>query len=265
MTGRRLVSRVHEDDVTRVVRHMRADPAAPHRLADLAALATLSPSHFHRTFHRVTTTTPARYLTAVRMTVAKRLLAETDLTVTVVCARVGYASLGTFTTQFTRLVGTSPGAYRRAVDRVGGLRMGELLDSVEVPARSAAVWGTVLGGPARPAVLFTGLFGADLPQGRPVGCALVPVADRGSRVELGSPADGDYRAFTVCLDGGTTVVRALCGESQDHEGWGRAEVRVWRGAQLGLPFVVRLRDARPYDPPVVPAVPLLFALHRHKG
>jgi AraC-like DNA-binding protein len=41
------------------------------------------------------------------------LLLRGDLSVTEVCVEVGCASLGTFTTRFTELVGVPPGAYRR--------------------------------------------------------------------------------------------------------------------------------------------------------
>ena len=41
------------------------------------------------------------------------LLRRGDLSVTEVCLEVGCASLGTFTTRFTELVGMPPGAYRR--------------------------------------------------------------------------------------------------------------------------------------------------------
>jgi hypothetical protein len=53
---------------------------------------------------------------------AKALLRDSDLPVTQVCLAVGFASLGSFSTCFRRLVGESPTAYRRrwtAVPRTG--------------------------------------------------------------------------------------------------------------------------------------------------
>jgi AraC-like DNA-binding protein len=44
---------------------------------------------------------------------AMALLRRGDLSVTEVCFEVGCASLGTFSTRFTELVGMSPSAYRR--------------------------------------------------------------------------------------------------------------------------------------------------------
>jgi AraC-like DNA-binding protein len=44
---------------------------------------------------------------------AMALLRRGDLSVTEVCFTVGCASLGTFSTRFSELVGMSPSAYRR--------------------------------------------------------------------------------------------------------------------------------------------------------
>jgi AraC-like DNA-binding protein len=49
---------------------------------------------------------------------AMALLRVGDLSVTEVCFEVGCASLGTFSTRFTELVGMSPSAYRREAGRV---------------------------------------------------------------------------------------------------------------------------------------------------
>ncbi|MEU4445542.1 AraC family transcriptional regulator [Actinosynnema sp. NPDC050801] len=257
------VAQLHVDAVTRVVRHIRAEPGAPHPLAELAAVAMLSPSHFRRTFWEVTATTPAQFLTAVRMAVAKRLLTETDLSVTAIRDRVGYTSLGTFTTRFSRLVGVSPSAYRRAVAQVGGRRISSLLDVSRVaPFPRAAVRGVVLGGPSHPAVLVTGLFPAGIPSGRPVGCTVLPLTEPdGRRVGIAVQEDGEYQAFAVCLAERTTITRALCADPQEHVGSAEASVVV-RGGRAEEPFEVRLHRARPYDPPVIPAVPLLLALGR---
>ena len=46
------------------------------------------------------------------MEMAKHLLVETDLSVTDICYAVGFQSLGSFTTTFTRYVGHAPGRFR---------------------------------------------------------------------------------------------------------------------------------------------------------
>lgn len=98
--------------------HQRYDE--PITLKDLAAEVFVSPFHFSRTFSKITGVTPGRYLTAVRVFEAKRLLLTTSLTISTIVCSVGYSSVGTFTSRFTRSVGMTPTQYRSP-------RVGELL------------------------------------------------------------------------------------------------------------------------------------------
>lgn len=81
-------------------------------LADIAAAAALSPHHFHRLFRQALKRTPHRYMSDLRLSRATRLLARTDLPVTEVCFSVGFSSLGSFSTLFTRTYGLAPSAWR---------------------------------------------------------------------------------------------------------------------------------------------------------
>ena len=86
----------------------------PLSLADLARSAILSRFHFSRIFKDATGVSPGRFLSAVRIYQAKRMLLNTPLKVTDVSFAVGYNSLGSFTNHFTDSVGISPGRFRRA-------------------------------------------------------------------------------------------------------------------------------------------------------
>lgn len=57
-----------------------------------------------RRYQEVYGETPHQHLLARRIERARHLLATTPLTVAEVCREVGFASLGSFTTTFTRLV-----------------------------------------------------------------------------------------------------------------------------------------------------------------
>jgi AraC family transcriptional regulator len=81
-------------------------------LADIADAAALSPHHFHRLFRLALKRTPHRYVSELRLHRAARLLARTDLPVTEVCLMVGFSSLGSFSTLFTRTYGDSPSVWR---------------------------------------------------------------------------------------------------------------------------------------------------------
>ena len=83
---------------------------------DVEALARgvhMSAGHLSRQFRAAYGESPYSYLMTRRIERAMALLRRGDLSVTEVCFAVGCASLGTFSTRFTELVGVSPGVYRR--------------------------------------------------------------------------------------------------------------------------------------------------------
>jgi transcriptional regulator GlxA family with amidase domain len=89
----------------------------------LASVAGLSKYHFARSFEAAYGETPIRYLTRRRIERAQDLLRSANLTVTEVCTLVGFASLGSFSSRFTQLVGESPAAYRDRWAACGGPRV----------------------------------------------------------------------------------------------------------------------------------------------
>jgi AraC-like DNA-binding protein len=91
--------------------------AASVSLRDAARHACLSPYHYHRLFTRAFGETPHAFVTRHRIEHARELLIASDLTVTEVCVEVGYASLGTFSSRFHRVVGSAPSDYRREARR----------------------------------------------------------------------------------------------------------------------------------------------------
>ena len=88
--------------------------AEPLTVADLAQAARLSPAHFSREFRRAFGETPHAYLLTRRLERAASMLRMTDRSVADICVAVGLASVGSFTTTFTRVYGLSPSAYRAA-------------------------------------------------------------------------------------------------------------------------------------------------------
>src|SRR5712671_1010922 len=90
----------------------------PLSLADIACSAILSRFHFSRIFKDATGVSPGRFLSAVRIYQAKRMLLNTRMNVTDISFAVGYNSLGSFTNHFTASVGVSPGRFRRASGNV---------------------------------------------------------------------------------------------------------------------------------------------------
>jgi AraC-like DNA-binding protein len=117
-------------------REVTSTPAATQHLRDLARLrrvrdridreyqqpldvealargAHMSAGHLSREFKLAFGEAPYSYLMTRRIERAMALLRRGDLSVTEVCFAVGCASLGTFSTRFTELVGMPPSTYRR--------------------------------------------------------------------------------------------------------------------------------------------------------
>ena len=96
--------------------------AQPLDVAALARDAHMSSGHFSRAFRRAFGESPYSYLMTRRIERAMALLRRGDLTVTEVCLAVGCASLGSFSSRFTELVGVTPSAYRRqGADATAGM------------------------------------------------------------------------------------------------------------------------------------------------
>ena len=83
----------------------------PHALARLARLST---SHFHRAFKASTGMPPHTWLTHERIRRAKTLLAGGEIALAEIALETGFSDQPHFTRVFTRLVGMTPGAWRRS-------------------------------------------------------------------------------------------------------------------------------------------------------
>ena len=121
----RPASEQHLRDLARLRRvRDRIDREYAHPL-DVEALARgahMSAGHLSREFKLAYGESPYSYLMTRRIERAMALLRRGDLSVTDVCFAVGCASLGTFSTRFTELVGMPPSAYRgQAADATAGM------------------------------------------------------------------------------------------------------------------------------------------------
>jgi len=92
---------------------MHADPAERWTLESLGRKAAMGRTAFAERFREVVGETPLQYLTSWRMQRAKRLLAESSLSLDEIAEHVGYDSAASFSRAFRKATGHAPGAYRR--------------------------------------------------------------------------------------------------------------------------------------------------------
>jgi AraC family transcriptional regulator len=85
----------------------------PLRLAQIAALTSLSQYHFLRLFARVTGFTPHQYLVRARLLRAAELLADPSWRIGDIAFEVGFNDLSNFVRAFNRAAGMAPGSFRR--------------------------------------------------------------------------------------------------------------------------------------------------------
>lgn len=82
-------------------------------LSDIASQSYMSPYHFLRVFKNTYGETPNEFLIRLRIEQAKKMLITENYSISEVCEKVGYASLGSFSSLFFKHVGLPPTLYRR--------------------------------------------------------------------------------------------------------------------------------------------------------
>ncbi len=253
-------------DIERVVSYMYERYNEPISLNDMAEVARLSQFHFSRTFLAVTGVSPGRFLSAIRLHRAKDLLLKTTETVTSISYLVGYNSLGTFTTRFTRSVGISPNQFRRASGFFRGIPAFDQARK-ECPRLSAepmeghghAAWvpyktsGSIGGEVSVPPQerinrVFLGLFVGAIAQGPLVAGAVLDGS--GGLLEFRLPVpEGEWYVLAIGADADKPDRAAARVRMVAREG----PVKVIDGDDLHVRLT--MRGIEPTDPPILLALP----------
>ncbi|WP_035558276.1 AraC family transcriptional regulator [Burkholderia sp. 9120] len=103
------------------------------RIEDLADIAQMSASAFHRQFKALTSLTPLQYQKQLRLLEARRLMISCAANVETASFEVGYESPSQFSREYARMFGTSP--KRDATARQAALRE----DRVEAGERESSI------------------------------------------------------------------------------------------------------------------------------
>lgn len=110
--GSFLLPALHEPRLARAVMAVIEDPAAPHSVGSLAAVAGMSRASFAGHFAQAFQQGPMEFVQKVRLRIAARLLTTTDFPLKVVARSAGYAGPAPFARAFRAMYGTDPSSYR---------------------------------------------------------------------------------------------------------------------------------------------------------
>lgn len=234
--------------VERVIATMRDNLSEHLTIDDMARVAMYSKFHFSRVFQRVTGVSPGRFLSALRLQRAKQLLLSTSYNVSDISLRVGYTSVGTFSSRFTRSVGLSPTTYRR----LGGFAPQIHMDNRGGADRaSGTVQGTIWPHTTDQRQLtFIGLFRERIPEGRPAACAIL---DRPGPYVLEKVPPGAWYLLchSISADHAESVSDSALGNHELATGtYGPITMR----RDMVVNADVRLQPMRALDPPVLLAL-----------
>jgi AraC-like DNA-binding protein len=108
---------LREPAIVKALSLIHEQPQRPWSVASLARQVAHSRPTFARRFAELVGETPVAYLTRWRMCLATKLLAETELSLEEVAARVGYESAAAFSKAFRRSYGEAPGRFRGEMQR----------------------------------------------------------------------------------------------------------------------------------------------------
>src|SRR5579871_976772 len=97
--------------IARVVEKILLEPGAPHTLESLAAVAHMSPYHFHRVYREVTGESVVETVKRLRLAQAAQRLTDAAQ-VTAVAHDAGYDSPQAFARAFRDFTGVSPSEFR---------------------------------------------------------------------------------------------------------------------------------------------------------
>ena len=239
-----------DSSVERAIKFINERYTDPVSLADIADSAILSRFHFCRTFRDATGVTPGRFLSAIRIHEAKRMLLNTQMSVSDIASAVGYNSLGSFNNHFTDSVGIPPGRFRH-ISRKG--RLESPLPSRVSSSLDAVVTGTIVFPRCHSrARIFLGAFDTPIVQRQPSSAVVMEAS------ALAGPVAYQLRG----VPHGTWFLRAVAvAEHGDAEPaapavllvGGSGPVAVTAGAVLSAR--IELRPQLPTDLPILLALP----------
>jgi AraC-like DNA-binding protein len=244
----------YEAAVVRAIHHMKERLAEPLDLDALAHVAAISKFHLVRVFDEMTGTTPHHFLACLRMQRAKELLLKTDSTITDICLKVGYSSLGTFSNTFNALVGVPPQEFRALPKRMTAAHFATAIWKYLAARKKIsgpAIEGVVEGPRSPKGFIFVGTFTDGVPLGVPFSGTVM--VGRG-KFCIERPAAAEFHLLAALVPLSAKLAEMVVNIPISYVA--SARVQSDPGATPGK-HVLRLRPLRATDPPIVMALPAL--------
>lgn len=238
--------------VERLILAMHQNVDQPMSLESMAQKAMVSSSHLDHIFRQATGISPRRFMGALRLTSARRMLLNTELKVIDICLANGYNSLGTFTRRFTKLVGVPPLHLRRLPENGVLADMRSLYrEAAKMPA-TENIRGHISAPPDFAGLIFIGLFESPIPEGRPLKCAVLTAPGPFS---IHGVPDRPLYAFAMGFRWSEDPMVYLRNDSALRASASPMELNQNPGGGLEL----HLRPPELSDPPILLALPALVA------
>lgn len=261
----------HHEAVCRVIISLMQHIDHPQSLAEMAKVAHMSPFHFCRVFRQLIGVPPLKFAAALRIEAAKRLLLNTDIPITDICFAVGYTSVGTFTTHFTRDVGLSPRAFRNVVE--DGIDLPHISSNIS-SNRGATINGNVCVATETTinrccaGLIFIGVFPEPIPSGVPIACTVLSQLGPFQILCPVGASDRDYYLYGVMFDSNQQL-KMRQGESGETipllVGNLLYPIRLYKNtSDLRINQLV-LRFKSVTDPPLLFELPSLYAIWKSKS
>lgn len=115
-TERNMDKRV--ESIKTVLTYIRENYREKIYVADLAGQVNLNEQYFCRLFKKAIGSSPIEYINEYRIKQTRRLLEETELSVTEICMECGYNNLGNFLREFRKYTDMTPLQYRKQSRKV---------------------------------------------------------------------------------------------------------------------------------------------------
>ncbi|WP_079508903.1 helix-turn-helix domain-containing protein [Mesobacillus jeotgali] len=223
---------------------------------NLASIAGYSPFHFSRLFKEVTGVSPRHYLSALRIEAGKELLIRSSThSILKTLLKIGFQSLGTFSSKFKQYVGQSPRQFQKNADKLHQFmnNLEEHEDVLPTDTDFPSVRCKIEAPENFKGLIFVGLFPRPIPDQRPI----IGTALRHSvcEVTLKRVPSGTYYALAAAIPWSLNP-RDYFLLSKNLRGKVECPIEILSDTTRDI--LIKLREPLPYDPPILISLPKLL-------